>query len=622
MNYDFSLIVLELSVPVISTIIAAVGIILYAYIYFKLYEETQFIVLFIGVLSFIFSILETINIIISLSNLNSKLAFQLFKYEQIVFTLTIIPWIIFIKNKLKLNEQFHSMLEKTYMSAVFIIILICSISLLYPQLFISTEEPSTFFSQTIKTRGLLGPIYIFRDFLFTIYSSIVICALLYEIINNKKVKEYLYILILFLLISISFFDDFNGMNKYSNNFLLFPKLVFSRVTLAYAIFNIFMIYFSVGRFISAVYKKGNKSYDLESIKAQDYIIISAAITTSEKLSKIKENFSNSVNELVRKVENAYSTINNLKNDINKIIDYTTEFIAVETFQINDGNKNIEKINELIETYTKLKEFIELQKKVLEDSNTKIQESIEKVYNLQGKSKFLIENFELFQKHLKDEQNNFLKEFEKEETFKQLSIQINKIISFMSNMSDKTKTLAINSSIQASKSGEWYGNFSVVSKQVGELVLETTEVTNQMQELLSKIEDIFKKFNNSSNLINNNIHLLTEDISNNYDNMNIIKSTDKIYSSISNITNIVSNEENDFINIREKIEEINAYIKDILDKSLKQNYEIKNLMRDMNKLLATSNDLEDITESLDSEMNRFVKCISDLETKIDEYSKVV
>ena len=124
MNYNFTIITLELGIPVIATIIALVGIILYAYIYFQLYEETQAIILSIGFLSFIFSALEAANIIISLSNPNSEISLNLYKFEQIALSITIIPWLIYIKNKLKLSEHYHSVLEKLYIAAVFLFILI------------------------------------------------------------------------------------------------------------------------------------------------------------------------------------------------------------------------------------------------------------------------------------------------------------------------------------------------------------------------------------------------------------------------------------------------------------------------------------------------------------------
>ena len=644
MNHNFTIITLELGIPVMATIIALVGIILYAYIYFQLYEETQAIILTIGFLSFIFSAFEAANIIISLSNHNSAISLNLYKFEQIAFSLTLIPWLIFVKTKLKLSEYYHFVLEKLYITAVFLFILISAVALLYPQLFISTKDPITTLNETmqhsIKSRGELGIAYIFRDFVFTIYCFIIICSFVYEMLVNKLVKGNVSSLILIILISIAFFDDFNGISiysEYSSNFLILPNLTFSRVTFVYAIFNIVMIYSSVSRFISAIHKKSTQHYDLESIKAQDSIIINTAISISEKLSKLKSNFKDSVTTLVSKVENTYSTINNFKNDINRIIDYTNEFITIESFQINDGNTNLEKIDELINTYPNLQMSVELQKKTLEESNAKLQNSIEKIYSLQSESKRIIGIFEDFQNKLEAERANFVKEFVKSESFSQLSFQINRIVLFMNNMSDKTKTLAINSSIQASKSGEWYNNFSVVSKEVSELVTETSQATNRMQNLLFKIEDIFKKFNYSRNTINNNVSGLIEEISNYYDrlnrfnknmerqndlNTNIIKSTDKMYSSISNMTNIIINEENDFINIKNRIEEINNYIQSIEEKASIQNVELKNLMRDMNKLLATSDDLESVTSKLNDEIMKFLEYTDDLESKVDEYSKVI
>ena len=644
MNYNFTIITLELGIPVIATIISLVGIILYAYIYIQLYEETQAIILSIGFLSFIFSALEAANIIISLSNPNSEISLNLYKFEQIALSITIIPWLIYIKNKLKLTEYYHSVLEKLYIVAVFLLILISAVALLYPQLFISTKDPMTTLNETmrqsIKSRGELGAAYIFRDFVFTVYCFIIICSFIYEMSVNKLIKGNISGLVLISLIFIAFVDDFNGISvysQYSSNFLTFPNWTFSRITLVYAVFNIVMIYSSVSRFISAIHKKSTQYYDLESIKAQDSIIINTAINTSEKLSELKSSFRESVNSLVSKVENTYSTINNFKNDINKIIDYTNEFITIESFQINDGNTNLEKIDELINTYPNLQMSVELQKKTLEESNAKLQESIEKIYSLQSQSKIIIDLFEDFQSKLDAEKLNFSKELGKSESFNQLSFQINRIISFMTNMSDKTKTLAINSSIQASKSGEWYNNFSVVSKEVSELVTETAQATNRMQNLLFKIEDIFKKFNYSRNSINNNVYGLIEEISGYYDklnkfnkgmekqndyNMNIIKSTDKMYSSISNMTNIIINEENDFVNIKNKIEEINNYIQNISEKAYMQNSEVKNLMRDMNKLLATSDDLESVTNKLNEEIMKFLEYTDDLESKVDEYSKVI
>ena len=208
---------------------------------------------------------------------------------------------------------------------------------------------------------------------------------------------------------------------------------------------------------------------------------------------------------------------------------------------------------------------------------------------------------------------------------------------MTNMSDRAKTLAINSGIQASKSGEWAGNFDMISKSVSELVNETTEVSERMQKLLYQIEDIFKRFNYASVNINNNLTELTKEISSHYDklilfnkgmerqndfNTSIVKNTDRMFDSVSDISEIIKREENDFMNIRLRIEEFNDYILDISEKAFEQNTGIKNLMRDMNKLLATSEDLESIGGKLNDEKEKLMEYSNNLEEVIKEHSKVI
>ena len=205
MNYNFSLITLELGIPVIATIISIVGIILYAYIYFQLYEETQAIILSLGFLCFIFSALEALNIIISLYSPNHPLALNLYKFEQLALSLTIIPWMAYIRTQLTLSEKFHFVLDKLYVAIVFIFILLSAIALLYPKAFISSSDTITTLNETmkhsIKSRGELGPVYVFRDFVFTIYCFVIICAFIYEMTVNKKVRKNIHLLILISLIS-------------------------------------------------------------------------------------------------------------------------------------------------------------------------------------------------------------------------------------------------------------------------------------------------------------------------------------------------------------------------------------------------------------------------------------
>ena len=206
---------------------------------------------------------------------------------------------------------------------------------------------------------------------------------------------------------------------------------------------------------------------------------------------------------------------------------------------------------------------------------------------------------------------------------------------MDNISDRAKTLSINSGIQASKSGDWTSSFEMVSNSVSELVIESLTVSERMRKLLYQIEDIFKRFSSASVYINNSVIELTQEIAAYYDklsqfnrtmerqndfNMNISKNTDKMFDSVSDIDKIIKSEENDFMNIRFRIEEFNNYIMDISEKAAEQNAEVKNLMRDMNKLLATSEDLESVSGKLNDEKEQLLEYSDNLDNIIREHSK--
>ena len=112
MDRNFFHIFFELGIPTIGTFMGFVGIILYAYIYLKLFEESQLITLSIGILAFLFSLLEFLNIIISLSDYNNQIAFHLYRVEQMILSVTVIPWMIYVKNNLELNKKYRQTIKK------------------------------------------------------------------------------------------------------------------------------------------------------------------------------------------------------------------------------------------------------------------------------------------------------------------------------------------------------------------------------------------------------------------------------------------------------------------------------------------------------------------------------
>ena len=237
MNYIFHSVIIELGVSTIAAVIAFVAIIVHFYIFFKLYQESQLTALSLSILCFIFTVSETINIIVAISIQNTQLSLLMYRIEQIAISLTILPWIRYVKNSLKLNDKLHAILDKAESVAIFLFMVILVIALIYSQLFVSTTEVITTLNSSaansVKIRGAIGPIYIFRDFIFSVYSVIIICMLFYEIFVNKIYQVNIGTLVLFSIITLAFFDDFNRISKYSSNYLLFPTFSFSRFSLCY-----------------------------------------------------------------------------------------------------------------------------------------------------------------------------------------------------------------------------------------------------------------------------------------------------------------------------------------------------------------------------------------------------
>ena len=157
MDRNFFHIFFEIGIPTIGTFTGLVGVILYGYIYFKLYEENQLITLSIGILAFVFSSLEFINIIISFSNHDNQIGFFLYRIEQFALSLTIFPWIIYAKNNLELNKNYHWALEFLYNLAIFLVATIIFIGIIYSDSFISRTETIDTLNETmrnsIKIRG-------------------------------------------------------------------------------------------------------------------------------------------------------------------------------------------------------------------------------------------------------------------------------------------------------------------------------------------------------------------------------------------------------------------------------------------------------------------------------------
>lgn len=243
--------------------------------------------------------------------------------------------------------------------------------------------------------------------------------------------------------------------------------------------------------------------DLELISEGDF-----TKQVNQKLLNKKDEIgliANSIENTRTSIQNITSNIKEESILINKLVDEIYTNVNMLTEEVNDIANVSENVSQGMEETTACMEQIKFDSTVLGNAIVEIEEDAKSGVD---KSNCINESFSEFKNIVSESKENLDNVYSEVEVNLNESIEktsriqeIIKCAEMISRISDQTKVLAINASIEAVRAGEHGKGFSVVAEEVKELAEESKKVSSLIQERTNSIVASVKGLaNESSNIL--------------------------------------------------------------------------------------------------------------------------
>jgi signal transduction histidine kinase/CheY-like chemotaxis protein len=289
----------KIFIPVIllscSSGILLIGSLLYLFVYIFEHKRLFLTILILGILGFIFTFSEVIVLVLSVvQKPGTALMFHRFEALSALFFSFALP--LLMSDILELGRNFRKFNAVLYKTLLVLSVLILVISIIEPELFISSSKPAgALITPWNLGRGTPGILYRFRDvmiFTSVFYSFFFLAS---DIFINRRVR-YLGLILSGIIIAIvtGAFDIIQGMMEIDRG--LFSSRVYSYFGFGFTIF-ILLSMISVLRWFLDQARDIDNARKIESLGlfaggiAHDFNNILAGIlgNTSLLLSEIKKN---------------------------------------------------------------------------------------------------------------------------------------------------------------------------------------------------------------------------------------------------------------------------------------------------------------------------------------------
>lgn len=613
-----------------------INILIYFYIYKKLREKIDLALLSINCGASVY-ILGQLFVVSFLSiNYNANTVVSIYLASEIALVFLGLSWIFYIKSTLILNERFKSFLNILNILSLIFIPILSILAFIFPDMLVTINTTSYTVAgnpQDISIIAELGILHLVRNVYLVIIATITAYLYLYEIFVNKKLgdRNILLSLIAFILLYIFSIDELQA--SYTNRNMLWNGLEYSRFIMAITIFTGITLYISITNFILRTFNiKKNKANLIASCESYEDIIKNT-LKIIDKIDLSNKNTQTASSELFVISDDIFRRINALKLSLITSIESNGVLRKTADIQLVETNINSVYIEKFEETLNLIEKVITERNEFIENTVAAIESCINTTYKLQDEAKDLSDISLQFKNNTLKTKQNIHNSVAKMEAMSQVSSQIRRILIFIKNISDKTAILSINSSIQASKSGEWRDSFFVVSAEVSKLIKDISEITEKLEKLLHEIDAIFKEFHIQKDTIVGNFSKLVEytdameyDIKNialdismqNDSNSNSVKNIRTLIRINMALETIFLKDKSNSQAARHKIESLSSCFDEVLAKSVARERGFNNILNDINKLFATSTELKNLNKEVTRDVSILHGISGSIKSKTFDY----
>lgn len=375
---------------------------------------------------------------------------------------------------------------------------------------------------------------------------------------------------IYLIIMYFGFKDI-AINSNTYAFLTFQHiLTFIAILLVAGI----MSYIQCKHGLDMIRNVTNNAKEIEQNNIKNLSTISSVQDTSNSVDKSIESLNSNSDNMVSMCKDISHIVTNISNNL--------------SFESNSIHKTIT--------------FFDNLKNNFEDMNSSFTEVDENIYSTENICNINSSNMDKMSNKMNDLKVTTKDLLSFMNDISEHNKKIEDILKVINNISNQTRMLSLNASIEASKAGEFGQGFSVVANEVKKLSIQTDEYAKEIGACLSLINESASKAKLTSEKCANEVYegvIYAKEAKTSFNNIlisirTIGDSSKTVVSNLSNLNLELNSLNSDLLNISSLNDESNKYVKDIVELTNEQSNNV-NISKD--NLTEILNKIDDLKSSL-------------------------